>query len=113
MIDPSASDLSFLAKTVPVGDNVGIGTASAQFIPRDTHRTSIVISSPVTNDLWISWQNNAAAGTGLRLAAGMAPLRLLLVDDGALVYGPIYAASPAGAQTISWYGSAAPCHCND
>lgn len=82
--------------TVPVGTGVGV------LVPANKDRYTLIISAPETNPLWLTWEPAAAAGTGIRIAAGSPPVMLSIQEHGALVRGPIYASIPLGAETITF-----------
>lgn len=84
----------------PAEQSVAVGVTMTPILSQSAHRIGFIISAPAVNPLFLSWVNDPAGTTGIRIPGGGAPFMVSAHDYGRLVRGPIFGAIPAGAETI-------------
>lgn len=80
---------------------VTVQTSSTLLVGPDKFRTSLIISTGVTNRVTLSVNNPAVNGSGMILHAGTAPLKLCLANDGDIVTRGFYAIANAASEVIT------------
>ena len=91
-----------MAKWTPSTVKVTVGTTSTLAVPRSTARKVLILHAAGSIQVYASWSDNAAANTGIPLIETGGAVVLTEAQHGALVHGPVYVASPAGATTWSY-----------
>lgn len=97
--------------STPAQRAVPIGVADTPFVDKNTARIALVITAPGANPAFIAWNGPASATNGIRIPAGGNPLVLTAALHGALVFGPITASVPLGAETMTFAESTSNCPC--
>lgn len=98
-------------ESTPEQETRTVGTTATLLVPRSPNRVALTISAPKTNEMWLSWNGDAAIGVGIRIPAGSQPLQLSLSDNGAMVMGPVSAIIATAAEAITYVGAINSCAC--
>lgn len=78
---------------------LAVSATAALAVATSTERTAVILSVHA-GTVFIGTNPGVADLTGVRLTAAHGPLRLTLAEHGAIVFGPLYAISPGGADTM-------------
>ena len=79
---------------------VATGAAFAEVVNANPDRKTLTISPPQTNAIRLCFGAARTDGNGFVMPTGGHPLTLTVETHGEIVFGPIFAASPAGADVF-------------
>lgn len=80
--------------------NVAVGGASVQIAPGNLYRSALIIGTPKTAVVWVSFSGLNAVGRGIPLRPGGPPLVLEGPWTAAALTEPIYAISEGVSENI-------------
>lgn len=81
--------------------NVTVGTTSGQLVGPNQNRRALVISSPVTNRITLSWAGAAVLDRGITLYPNDPPLELTYDKWGDAIGQPITAIADAAPESLA------------
>lgn len=93
-------DIRLMRHTTSDMRNQTVTTTSAQLVPFDPNRVTLIISAPDANDIILSIAGDASATNGFRLNAGSNPLILTLMLHGDIVTKAFNAITAAATESI-------------
>lgn len=88
-----------------------VSATAVNIVSVSDFRVALVVSGGGSIGYILGFGPNVAAGSGVAIPAGGAPVTLTIQDHGRMVRGPIWAISPGGAQTITVWEALHPCPC--
>lgn len=94
-------DIRIQRKSTSSERTVLVPNASITLVSPSADRTFLMISTPNTNDIFITTNPPASSTNGMRLQVGQSPLILTLLQHGDIVTKGWYAISPTADETVT------------